>query len=145
MQNRTLYRILAYAGALPFVATALFSYFDPESWPWLVHVPRHFILTYALVILSFMCGVHWGTYLYKQEECPINLFLISNMVVIALWLGLILPMFFWKILIAILGFAILLAIDYILFKRQIITPDYWRTRRNVTAIVIVSLLIVLAA
>ena len=141
MSESRLYAALAHAGALPFIICAI--------WPWIASGPLgplgpadYVAETYALVIVSFMAGVHWGTYLYKQSESPLNLFLASNVITLAVWFTYLLSDTPGSTLIAsIVAFGVLLLIDWRLYRADLLTPQYFRARRNVTAIVIAALLV----
>jgi heme/copper-type cytochrome/quinol oxidase subunit 2 len=98
---------------------------------------------YGLVIASFMAGSQWGNHLSLADDnkWAIRLPLVSNVIAIVLWLGfLMLPVvgFIWLLVI---GFASMLMIDYGLNRARIITPDYFKVRIYVTAIVVVSLIV----
>jgi len=132
------YRYLAFAGALPFIACAVLMALGFADAPVLGGYDN-IAAAYVLTILSFMSGIHWGTYLYRHSEISLNLFVTSNIVTIAGWIVfLILPvqmMFFFSMI----GFATLLLIDHGLYKHGLITRPYYETRRNVTFIVIACL------
>jgi Protein of unknown function (DUF3429) len=59
-----IYSLLTYAGALPFVACALIPLFGVSSIK-LIGSFDYIAAVYALTIVSFMAGVHWGTVLYQ--------------------------------------------------------------------------------
>jgi len=96
---------------------------------------------YALTILSFMNGIHWGTYLYRHNEISLNLFVTSNVLTVASWIAFLAftvqMMFFFSMA----GFAALLLIDHRLYQQDLMSRPYYETRRNVTFIVIVCLAI----
>ena len=139
MHKTTLYRLLTYAGALPFIASAFLLYSGYTAVPLLGEVDR-ILTTYALVIVSFMCGVHWGTYLHKREACPINLFITSNVITLTIWFGFLLWSPAIVLLLSMAAFGVLLWIDLHLYRKAIITKHYFQMRRNVTLMVIFSLL-----
>ena len=133
-----IYQALAFAGALPFVACAVGPFFD------IAHIERigaldYIAAVYGLAIVSFMSGAHWGTYLYRHAESPVNLFISSNVITVIAWLSILLV----DIELALVGicllFAYLLFIDYRLLKSNLIGSSYFRTRLVVTLIVICSL------
>ena len=78
-----IYKILALLGALPFIASAFMamSHIDQPVSAGLV------ASSYGLAISSFLCGVHWATYLYRGADIRLNLFLSSNVLVVAVWLA----------------------------------------------------------
>ena len=133
---------LTFAGAIPFVACALLLVIGIIDIPYLGAV-ADILSAYGLVIASFMAGSQWGNHLSlaDDDKWAVRLPLVSNVIAIVLWLGfLMLPVvgFIWLLVI---GFASMLMIDYGLNCARIITPDYFKVRTYVTAIVIVSLIV----
>lgn len=133
---------LTFAGAIPFVACALLLVIGIIDIPYLGAV-ADILSAYGLVIASFMAGSQWGNHLSlaDDDKWAVRLPLVSNVIAIVLWLGfLMLPVvgFIWLLVI---GFASMLMIDYGLNRARIITPDYFKVRTYVTAIVIVSLIV----
>lgn len=140
MTNTRIYSVLTYAGALPFIACALLPLLGVRSFGPLGSV-AFIAAVYALVIVSFMAGVHWGTALYRpRPEGPVNLFLSSNAVTIAIWLVFLTATPKIALLASILAFLFLLWVDYRLHSIDLLTAHYLQTRRNVTVLVVVSLL-----
>ena len=125
---------LPYAGALPFVGGAVCLIFGIETLP-VLGSTLHFLLTYGLVIVSFMAGVHWGQYL-SGVRGKVNLLVSSNAVALAAWFGFLLLSALWFCLLLVLQFTLLYVIDVRLHPGS----DYLRTRRNVTMLVCLSLL-----
>lgn len=117
---------LAYAGVLP---------------PWLglalhvaaPHASAGFaIVAYAAIIVSFVCGMHWGVYLSAPVTAPINLLLTSNAGALFAWA--MVPASFWSVPLACIGLAIALALLLIVDRRlmlaTVLEPWFWRVRRN---------------
>lgn len=130
--------VLPFLGVLPFVFGAAAVWF---SWtlPFGLQ-PAGFLSSYGLVILGFMAGVHWGQHLSGMRS-RLNLPLASNAFALAAWfVWLLLPPRPYFLLLAIL-FALLLAVDWRLCGSGAISPAYWRTRVQVTIIVIAALAI----
>jgi uncharacterized membrane protein YoaK (UPF0700 family) len=131
----SLLRFLPYAGALPFVIGALLVFLRVHSLPF-IGSTQNAVLSYGLLIISFMAGVHWGQYL-SGVRGEVNLLLSSNMVALLAWFGFLLLPTLWFCLLLIFLFAVLYLIDM-----QLDSPtDYLKTRRHVTAIVCLSLLV----
>lgn len=139
--NRT-YQVLAMLGTLPFLASAAMAIADFKLGPF---VSASVVATsYGLVILCFLCGAHWATYLYKKDETPFNLLIISNVVVVAIWLTyLFLGQSPFTLAAQILAFAFLLDIDRRLLRVGLISNHYFSIRLQATTIAVISLLIVL--
>lgn len=153
MQNKNAFILLMYFGALPFVAGALLSLLSiytlsintlPINMLTGLDTVKHVVSLYALVIVVFMAGVLWGVMLPTKANVSFSqrIFLISNVITLAPWLVyLIFPDSSTFLLVTAVAFLWLLTIDKKLFKRQLITQSYYRARKRVSAIVILSLLI----
>lgn len=136
---------LALAGVLPFVWSAA-TVLSPDLSDWTTkNVSPRFVgpyvgLFYGAVILSFMSGVLWGFATQMTGPSATTGYVLS--VVPALWV------FFTHGggaynagLMLMIGFAGILAIDW-LFWRNGAAPHWWmRLRLMITAIVLVCLLI----
>lgn len=144
MNGTRLYSLLAYAGALPFVACSLLAHTDLPGLPALGSYER-ISAVYALVIVSFMAGTHWGNYLMMQSESPVNLLLTSNVITIVVWIVFLSTGIMTTLWVSAAAFLVLLWVDYKLFQSGLITQNYIVVRRNVTAIVVVSLIICITA
>ena len=131
---------LMYAGTLPFLLSLLCILIEiklPFDW---MSVDR-ILTSYSLLIASFMAGVHWGQHLSEPSDWQHTLAFTSNAIALSAWfIYLLLPLST-----QLFGFALiflsLLAIDYKLFQAKILTYHYFYNRRNVTLIVVCSLLI----
>jgi hypothetical protein len=138
-KQQLLAAILTYSGTLPFLACVAAAYMA------LTYVDMYFVtLAYGAVILSFISGIHWGVFLFKEEQSPRNLFITSNITASLAWFTLLLypnPLAF---LIQVLSFVYLYALDYSLWKKDIIDDGFYRLRRNATMIVTFSLLVLMA-
>lgn len=133
---------LTFAGAIPFVACAFLLMIDVVTVPMLGSVVD-ILSAYGLVIASFMAGAHWGSHLDLADDnkWAIRLPLYSNIIALGLWLGFLIlsaSSFIWLLVI---GFISLLVIDYNLHRAQIISHAYFKVRKYVTMIVVISLVI----
>jgi Protein of unknown function (DUF3429) len=142
MQNTTaaITRPLAFAGALPFVASALLLWAGHVSVPVLGSV-SNIAASYGLLILAFMAGVQWGQRL-SGIETSLNLFLISNGIALAAWFSYLLlqqRLFFASLA---LLFAVVLMVDKRLAAEGHLSDDYIRTRTAVSALVVISLAVI---
>ena len=131
-------QLLTYAGTLPFIFTAAY----PTA---LVNGAKIITIsnTYAVAIISFICGIHWSLYMatHKQKEL---IFLVISNIVTLLALALLVftsPMTACAGFLAI--FASLLAIDSYAAKAEKMSKSFLRLRKNATLIVILSLLVLL--
>jgi hypothetical protein len=138
MHARRLYSALALAGTLPFAGCALIALSD-VALPWLPVAPHDIVNAYGIGILSFLAGIHWGTYLYRADECPVNLMVSSNLLFLVAWFGFVFtgPQVATAILIAV--FVALLAVDDRLRRCALIDNHYFRIRFTATVVAVLSL------
>ena len=139
-KDRT-YQLLAMLGTLPFIASAVLAisgYTISGISPAIV-----IATSYALAIICFLCGAHWATFLYKRDDIPFNLFVISNVIVVVVWLAYVLTGQSQLTLgTEVLAFAVLLDIDRRLLRIGLVSSHYLRVRAQATVIAGLSLLIV---
>jgi len=92
------------------------------------------VLTYGAVIASFICGMHWATFMYKTAPDGSHLLLTSNAGALAAWA--LVPVSILSMplaLVLMVGvLALLLAIDRQLLAAGAIEPWFWTLRRNAT-------------
>jgi len=138
------YAVLAYAGTLPFIACAIL--------PWIgmpvvagIGSCAYIAAAYGVAIVSFMAGIHWGTFLYQADSLPVNLLLTSNAITVAVWLAFILTPVAVSIAVIAAALVLLLAVDFRLARAGLLTADYLRTRRNVTLIVLTMLMLTIGS
>ena len=135
---------LAYAGTLPFVFCAGAPWFGLPVLPGMGPCTE-IAAAYGVAIVSFMAGVHWGTYLYQSARIPLNLFITSNAITISVWLAYIVTPVAIALAVLLGAFLVLLSIDTRLAQLRLLSDDYMRMRRNVTAIVVFTLVLTFAA
>ena len=142
-KDRT-YQVLAMLGTLPFIASAVMAV---TGFTLGERITGNLVVSsYGLAILCFLCGAHWATYIYNKQQTPFNLFVISNVVVVAIWMAYVFvgqsP---YSLFTQMLAFAFLLDIDRRLLRIGLIAPDYFRVRLLATTIAEVCLFIVVLA
>lgn len=137
---KKLYPYLTYAGAIPFVICVACLSLGINELPLLGRV-EEILSIYALVIVAFLAGSHWGQHLQIKGTWSRYLPIFSNIIAVALWLAFL--VFPFKALLATFGasFAILLFIDRRLFQDELISRQYFQTRCIATAIVISTIII----
>ncbi|RFP88574.1 DUF3429 domain-containing protein [Rhodobacteraceae bacterium 63075] len=140
LQDRITAPSLMYAGTIPFVASALLFLALPATSGWIAPV-REVLTAYALVIASFMAGVHWGQQLGLAPGWQRALMLLSNAVALAVWLGFLLLPFTPMLLLLVAAFALLAAIDHRLADAGLLSRRYFFHRKAVTAIVCAALIV----
>ena len=143
MESRKLYPLLTYAGVLPFVGCALMPLVGLQEL-WNLGSFDHIAAAYGLAIVCFLCGVHWGTYLYYRVKAPDNLYITSNVIVVACWFAFLMAAKAITLFVLILAFLCLLVIDYRLLKAGLLTEYYFRMRSIATVIAVIALAIIIA-
>jgi hypothetical protein len=143
MQDSRIYTVLALAGTIPFIAAALLPLLGHDALPYLGPLDK-LVASYGLAIVCFLAGAHWGTYLSGRSADSLNLFVISNVVFLAVWFAYLGAGIKAAIGVQIFAFLTLLFIDMRLRSNEIISTTYLRVRTVATMIAIVSLLVVIA-
>jgi hypothetical protein len=143
MQDSRTYTALALAGTIPFVAGALLPLLGHEALPYLGPLDR-MVASYGLAIVCFLAGAHWGIYLSGRSADSLNLFIISNVIFLAVWFAFIGAGMKLALAVQVLAFLTLLFIDLRLHHSAVISVAYLRVRGVATLIAVISLLIVIA-
>lgn len=134
---------LTYSGTLPLIGSVVLLQF-PTLLP-MVGLDAAFIAsTYSAVIISFLCGIHWAVYLFFVDRCPRHLLIRSNVVALLVWVSLLTGNQLTTLLLQILCFLYLLALDFKLRNAGILAEWFLRLRRNATLIVVLCLLFIAA-
>jgi len=142
MESRKLYPLLTYAGVLPFVGCALMPFLGLQEL-WNLGSYDHIAAAYGLAIVCFLCGAHWGTYLYHRANASDNLFITSNVIVVACWFAFLIAAKAITLFVLILAFLCLLVIDYRLLKAGLLTDYYFRMRSIATTVAVVALAVII--
>ena len=142
MNDKALYSILAFAGVTPFLAGALLPLAGIVSLPVLGPLDV-LVSSYGLAIVSFLTGIHWATYLYRQDEVPFNLMISSNVVFLAAWFAFVLASTGGALTAQLVALIVLLLIDRGLQARGLISADYFRTRAIATILAAAAILLIL--
>ena len=141
MNDTRIYSALAFAGALPFVACALLPLVGIDTIPPFGRLDR-LAGSYGMAIISFLAGIHWATQLYLKPRVPINLFVASNVVFLAVWFSYVAASLNWALATQIVAFPVILGIDFELRRLGLISPQYTRTRLVATTMACASLLVI---
>jgi len=128
-------RLLTYGGVLPFLFLPCYRLLTGSSTFLAVDV-QTLLMTYGAVIVSFVAGIHWGVFLFRQ--CSLNLFLHSNIVALLSWLSL-LSTLLWGVVILLFCFVYLLWIDTVLVRQQLLEPWFYRLRVHASVMALLSL------
>jgi hypothetical protein len=143
IQDSKLYTALALAGTLPFIASALLPLLGHDSLPHLGPLDQ-VVASYGLAIVCFLAGAHWGVYLSGRSTGSLNLFIISNVIFLAVWFAYVGAGINIAIGIQVAAFLALLFIDLRLKNSDVISAAYFQVRMMATMIAVVSLLVVVA-
>lgn len=144
MEDKPIYSALILAGAIPFLACALLPAAGIDSLGRLG--PLHELAAdYGLAILCFITGIHWATQLYSPKALPINLFVGSNVVFLAVFLAYAASSLKWALATQLLAFPLLLAVDYQLLQKGLINSHYLGMRFIATGLACFSLLFILVS
>jgi hypothetical protein len=141
LARNKLYILVTYAGSLPFIACALILYSGISDVGSLGSI-SDLITMYALVIISFIAGIHLGTYLFYNTKTPKPLFIVSNIVAAVAWISLLFSNLSNAPFILGRAFIYLLGVDFLLKQEMFISPSYFVTRLIVTTVSASSLLFV---
>lgn len=138
---KKIFPYLTYAGTIPFIFCALCLYANMQELPILGSIEK-ILSVYGLVIAAFLAGSHWGQHLHiNNNKWVILLPVLSNIIAILLWFSFLILNFKILMVMYIAVFIVLLIIDYCLFRANLITDSYFKTRFKVSFIVIISLII----
>ncbi len=133
---------LTFAGTIPFIACAVLITMSIDA----VRVlgkTDDILAVYGLVIATFMAGAQWGNHLSLADNntWAVKLPIFSNIIALGLWLGFLTLSTVGFIWLLVVSFVSLLIIDYGLYQAQIISANYFKVRKYVTLIVVISLII----
>jgi hypothetical protein len=131
--------ILILMGSIPFIFLMVLSLFSLDNF--FNYSINYLVSIYSIIIISFISGTHWGIFL--NNKIPINLFVASNIITIAVYFSFLILNNFYFILISIISFISLLLFDFYIYKQAITLIDYFAIRFFVSMIVIFSLLVLL--
>ncbi|SDK24968.1 DUF3429 domain-containing protein [Microbulbifer yueqingensis] len=142
-RNTRLFDALAYAGVVPFILGIYMEFSRVE----LLGVDGRLLFSaYSACILSFLCGIWWGGALNRASHPHrMALALLSNLVCLGAWVGLMLYRLPWGMLLLTLGFAFTRWAEARLNPNLPGLYDYFRTRSRVSYIVIACHLVMLGA
>ena len=133
--KKKLIYLLTYSGGIPFIIYAINSIFDyPKNYDQIISSS---IDIYSLLIISFISGSHWGQSLKTDNK--VNVLILSNVIVLGIWFAYIFQFYFKSIFL--IAFTILLWIDYAYLLTEKINRWYLELRRNISLIVLLSLML----
>jgi hypothetical protein len=133
--RKRLIHLLTYSGGIPFIIYAISSIFDyPKNYEQII---SNSIDIYSLLIISFISGSHWGLSLNNDKK--VNVLILSNVIVLGIWFAYIFQFYFKSVFLT--AFTILLWIDYSYLLIEKMNRWYLKLRRNISLIVLLSLML----
>ena len=144
MEDRPVYTALILAGATPFLACALLPVAGYDAIGRFGRLDE-LAAVYGLAILCFLTGIHWATQLYDRGALPVNLFIGSNVVFLAVVIAYMASSLKWALATQLIAFPLLLVVDYTLMQKALITQHYLGMRFIATAIACSSILFILVS
>ena len=127
--------MLTYAGILPFLLMSFAVIVKARGYDF-----NPALRAYGAVIISFLCGIHWGIYILCSGKCPRNLLLYSNLIAMIAFGSILFELHGINLIIQSACLVSLLKLDHELFQKDIIPLWYFRLRRNATFAVVVLLM-----
>ena len=141
-KNKQTITNLTLMGLLPFLISTFLSIFNISFFS--ININASFIfITYGSIILSFLAGTTWGVVLRSEKPRPL-LFITSNAVAILAWIAAMNAQY-TSLYILLVGFAIQLLVDRRLTLDHTHAKWYYNIRKNVTYVVIICTVIIMAA
>jgi hypothetical protein len=125
---------LTYAGILPFLLLSLAVVLKIRGYDYDLA-----LCAYGVVIISFLCGIHWAINLLFSDKCPRNLLVYSNALTLVAYGALFLGLRSVSLITESLCLAFLLKLDDELMRRSLIPIWYYSLRRNATLAVLILL------
>lgn len=123
-------KVLTWLGLLPFLIGSIIAVLPQgeQLWPILVV----FVSTYAALIVTFIAGSQWGITRHHGEQPSSLILILSNVITLLAWLGILFPSWVvsWLILLACLW--LVLAVDYKLMKQGVWPLAYLKLRLMAT-------------
>jgi hypothetical protein len=131
-------RVLCILGALPFVLALIAAAlpFGLMLWPFMAVL----VSTYTGLIITFIAGSHWGFSQKMSVKPAKRVMLLSNLLVIFIWLGILFPIWVFSWLLLLVGLWLGFALDRYLFSHQVIEKPYLMFRFKMTLAVSFAIL-----
>lgn len=144
MADTAIYKILTYAGGLPFFACALMPWAGvTELGP--LGLWHQVLVAYGLAIASFLAGTHWAFELARPGTYAVSLFVMSNVIVLAVWLAALVATPAIALAVQCIAFVVLLRVDKAVADAGGTPPGYFAMRQRITFIVLAALIVGISA
>lgn len=129
--------ILTYCGAIPFI---FFTYLKLKAQTIFFNINIDYLfLTYSIIILSFLCGMHFSYGVLKSKNAT-KFLLLSNVSCLICWLALLIKTYFALIVLMII-YSSNLYIDYLAYKKKLLKKWFIKLRFYITIIVLITIFI----
>ncbi|BEV09238.1 MULTISPECIES: DUF3429 domain-containing protein [unclassified Methylophilus] len=127
-------KTLTFMGALPFAGAVV------AQMQGMAHYHTGYLaLTYGAVIISFLCGIHWGLFLNHAQDTRLNLLVTSNLLALLAWATLFFVVPVTQYLVQIAAFIVLWLIDRKLVAEGLIERWFYQLRTQITLLVTLCL------
>jgi hypothetical protein len=138
LNQKQLATALVIIGTVPFVffTLALAGVAYPIQFP---ATPALMLHGYAVIIGSFVAGLHWGIHFCKRTSG--NVYLSSSFVALLLWCSMWAAGTRMGLAILLLAFVLLWLIEYRLSVQRVTTAWFWKLRCAVSIVVVLCLAI----
>lgn len=136
--QKQLAMLLMCIGAVPFIVLALLT-MVAEAAQFLPAAPALMLHIYAVIIASFVAGLHWGVHFCKRTGDSV--YIHSSLIALLLWLSMLAAGTAIGLTLVLFGFIFLWIIEYRFSLQRVTTAWFWRLRSSVTAVVSGCLLI----
>ncbi len=140
LKKDDLVHLLTYAGSLPFMGCAFLKIMGFDNLFDTVPI-NDILLTYSLIIFSFMSGTLWANSLHHTFKRDTIYIVASNILVLSVWASFLFFTPAMTLPLMIIGYIMLYIFDRDLSKNGILNSSYLQLRFNITIIVCFSLLL----
>ncbi len=137
-KNKRLAQILTYSGTFPLILCCIGLYFNVDF----IDLKR-IASTYAILIISFLSGLHWATYLFFSEKCPQNLLITSNVIALLAWGSFYIAQHTLAFSLQLACFLCILILDSNLKNAGVLPLWFYKLRRNATLILSLVFIIII--
>ena len=137
MNNKIIVQILTYLGAIPFISCIILKIAETNL---LFNLRIDFILiSYSVVILSFVTGLNFS-YGLKQNHYAHYFLFISNLIALLACYNLLIQNYIFSYTIISIAFLSCLILDYLAYKTKIIQFWFYKLRLKITILVLLCLI-----
>lgn len=136
MSNKSLIKILTYAGIIPFIF-AIVIMLKVGSGPEVQKI----VSAYTSIIIAFISGIQFA-YGLRTQKLFASVIILSNVISLVGWLAIVVEEISHTAILQILCLLILLFADWHLYHNKIVDKWFMKLRVKVSAIVILCLVII---